>query len=123
MNSPESTGHAQIGFIKLSDHDSAKTNKTAQPHLHFNSTLINEFYLPVSSAASLDRYYVLHWTGHYLSTQLSVQGTITHRNVEYICVLPECIRTRFFQAHQIKLSFRKPKGEYGIPPYALVRFA
>jgi len=91
------------------------------PNLRLQSALINEFYLTPQNSKHLDRYFLQEWTGVYLSSRLSIHGTIIHQDVEYICVLPECLRETFFKAQSVKLSFRKPKAGMG-NPYVLIRF-
>ena len=96
----------------------------AQPlPIAIHSALINEFYLTPLQVSSLNRYYILQWSGTYLQHKTSLTGTIVHQDTEYILVLPECSRAKFYASGNLKLSFRKPKAEYNIPPYVLVRFA
>ena len=92
-------------------------------NLHLNSVLCNEFYLSQPQIDTLSSHYILHWTGHYLKSRISIHSTITHTDIEYICILPPCVRKKFYEADGVKLSFRKPKTEFNIPPYVLVRFA
>lgn len=91
-------------------------------NLGYQSLLINEFYLTPQMIQTLEKHFLLHWTGPYFKSQISLRGTIRRENEEYLIVLPTCIRDKFFESHQLKLSFRKPK--YGINriAYVLVRF-
>lgn len=92
------------------------------PNLGYQSMLINEFYLTPMFRETLEKHYLLHWTGPYFKSQLSIKGTIIHDGIEYIVVLPTCIRDKFFESHQLKLSFRKPKYGINRTAYVLVRF-
>ena len=89
---------------------------------HYQSLLINEFYLTPTMKETLSVHYLMHWTGEYLKSQLTPEGTIIRDGIEFLLVLPTCVRKEFFKSHQLKLSFRKPK--YGINriAYVLVRF-
>lgn len=91
--------------------------------IRLNSQLINEFFLSPVEVATLNAYYVLYWTGEYLKHKIEAGNILEHQDTEYIVILPECSKNIFFKAPQIKLSFRKPKAEYNLDPYVLVRFA
>lgn len=87
-----------------------------------HAALINEFYLTPIQISSLDTHYVLNWTGAYLKHVTTIHNTIIRQDIEYIVVLPECVKSKFYATDQVKVSFRKPKVEFGGFPYALVRF-
>jgi hypothetical protein len=86
------------------------------------SLLINEFYLTSQFVQTLEKHYLLHWTGEYFKSQITRNDTIIRDDEEYLIVLPTSVREKFYISHQLKLSFRKPK--YGINriAYVLVRF-
>ncbi len=92
--------------------------------LSFHSALVNEFYLTATQTSTLDYHYLLHWSGMYLQHRIknSPDGLLMHGDIPYILVLPVGVRNKFYESPHLKLSFRKPRAEYGIPPYVLVRF-
>ena len=95
------------------------------PSISYHSLILNEFYLTPSLAATLDEYYMMKWDGSYFKSQVTCAGTIVHRGVEYVLVLPTTLYIRFFESTKVKLSFRKAKPGYPGSefPYVLVRFA
>jgi hypothetical protein len=97
--------------------------KFAFHDLAIHSTLVNDFYLTPAMAASLERYYILHWSPEYLRQQLGDSNRIIHhQDVDYIPVLPQkMIAATDNVSWQFRLSFRKPHTSSGIPPYVLVR--
>lgn len=90
--------------------------------LAYQSLLINEFYLTHRMKETLETHYLMHWSGTYFKSQITEKDTIIRDGIEFIVVLPTSVRSKFYESHQLKLSFRKPK--YGINriAYVLVRF-
>ena len=95
----------------------------SKSNLESHSALLNEFFLTPLHIQSLKHHYILHWTGHYLESRISRTGIITHQDISYIAILPECTRKKFFEAPWVKLSFRDPREEFKYDPYVLIRFA
>jgi len=95
--------------------------------LVLHSVLINDFYLSHSERSSLDKYYIHHWTGEYLKSQMCPEfdwyseGVITHQDTSYIVICPDYLRKKYWKQLELKLSFRAPKKEFNIPPYVLIR--
>ena len=122
MNKPSTpeTGFDSIGFVTLSKWQEKEEKYRSDLHLH--SAYINQFYLTPPQLLTLQSHFLLHWTGPYLQRRISIHGTIIYQDIEYICVLPDCVKEKFFQSLDLKLSFRNPKAGYGLYPYVLVRF-
>ena len=93
-----------------------------QSEVGYQSILINEFYLTPCFVGTLEKHFLLHWTGQHFQSQLTIRDTIIRDDVEYLVVLPTCVRAKFFESHQLKLSFRKPKYGINRQAYCLVRF-
>lgn len=97
----------------------ARSNMPSKWKLH--SELINTFTLQSDEINALDRYYILHWQpAHFL--QEMKEGIIVHQDIKYLVIYKNCniIKIRNAPA-QIALSFRKPKAEYNLCNYVIVK--
>lgn len=88
-----------------------------------HSCLLNEFYITESMKSSLLSCDLTHMSGNQLRKLITIHNTIFWAGREYIVILPDCVKTKFFESPKLKLSFRTPKPEFGSFSYVLVRFA
>lgn len=84
---------------------------------------INEFYLPPIMRETLAFTELTYMSGKTLKSLMTINGTLFYAHKEYIVILPECVKSKFFESPRLKLSFRVPKPEFGQHAYVLVRFA
>ena len=78
------------------------------------------FHFPSEYQDTLDEYYLMHWTGQYFTGKL-VNGIIRHRDEDYSVIYQFCTPAKITKSAQVKLSFRKPKAEFNLKPYVIVR--
>ena len=82
------------------------------------SRIDHQFYLPPDIAASLDKYYILHWQGSYLLSQVNAssqaagfpEDILVHQDISYRVKFIGNISAWHLVNHpndQYKLSFRK----------------
>lgn len=88
--------------------------------------LINFFHYPETYLDTLEEYFILHWKSKYFIEKLS-NGSISHnflnRSTEYLVVYQNCTPAGVKKAHSVKLSFRKPKNEFDLMNYVIIRIA
>jgi hypothetical protein len=88
------------------------------------SAILNQFHLGEFYRSALDRYYLMHWTGNYFASKISMHQTLMHQDVEYIVICPDSTKlVYYFNQDQIRLSFRKPKPGRGLFPVVLIDLA
>jgi hypothetical protein len=85
----------------------------------------NNLHVPTDKLKALEIYHMLHMPGHILRNLL-VDGTITHSikdsiAVRYAVIYQGCFPHAAKKAHELRLSFRAAKPEFGIEPIVLVR--
>lgn len=80
---------------------------------------MNNWNFPEDFADCLSQYYLLQWEGKYFGSQL-YEGTVKHRDMEYVVVYKNCTYFSAKSAKQVRLSFRKPKPEFDLPGYVIV---
>ena len=77
------------------------------------SRIDHQFCLPPDISASLDKYYILHWQGKHLISQVSTLGSediIIHQDTKYRVRFINTLTAWYLVNHpdaQYKLSFRK----------------
>lgn len=85
-----------------------------------HSLLINIFHFPATHADCLSGYYLKHWQGEYLSSQIA-EGSVLDNGEEYVVIYQGCTPYQVRRAKEVKLSFRKPKKEFALSSYVIVR--
>ena len=88
-----------------------------------HSAHINEFYLSPVMRSTLAFSELTYMSGKTFKSLLTIHGTFFYAHKEYIVILPDCVKSKFFESPRLKLSLRVPKPEFGKYAYVLVRFA
>ncbi len=86
---------------------------------HMHSSVLNDWVLSEQAIKNCDEYYILYWDKAHIFSVLTPDHTILHSGIEYLPIYKGAI---FNEAcTRIRLSFRKPKIETGIPAYVLIK--
>lgn len=75
----------------------------------FMDDLFNEFNLPPEISSTLERYYILHWSGSFFSSlYYKSSGRINRELIQYQIIFHGSV-SEILSAQNVALSFRKPK--------------
>jgi hypothetical protein len=75
------------------------------------------FKYPRRLRKTLSTYFLRHWDGDYLSTQLC-EGTLIYEEIEYLCVFAKPIA--LLRKSRCILSFRVAQDEYKLLPVVMI---
>lgn len=84
------------------------------------SLCINTFNFPEQYQDLLSKYRLIQWSGRMFADHLK-SGVITFLGDEYLVVYKDCTPSKVMKADQIRLSFRKPKDEFEVRGYVIVK--
>ena len=86
------------------------------------SMMLNFFHFPYQYTDVLATYYLRHWTGQHFYASMQDGAIIgTEDNIKYLVVYQGCTPFQAKRAHQLRLSFRSAKPEFGLQAYVVVR--
>lgn len=102
----------------MSGIDVYKKHGITKKQLH--SLLVNIFHFPAEYRDCLQNYHLLHWEGAWFSARL-IDGSIAADNDDYLVVYQACTPYQAKRAKQLRLSFRKPHADFGLPSYVIVK--
>lgn len=83
------------------------------------TSILTDWQMPTEYNTQLDEYYILHWEGSYFRSR-NKEGSLYHGDTKYRVVFFKCNPTDVYNSQLVRISFRKPKPEYGLFPVALV---
>ena len=82
--------------------------------------ILNSFELHPELASTLDRYYLLHWSGEYFQSLYSVSPRFNHQGIPYQILFHQGDVAGVLSATKVAVSFRYLGSPYS-HGYALVR--
>ena len=93
-------------------------------HLRSNIARVasSNFCIPLSYRDAFPVQNLLHIPGNQFRKWLS-NGCLRYQGYSYLVVYNKCFSREAKEALEVKLSFRKPAKEYGLPGYCIVEIA
>lgn len=85
-----------------------------------NYSVLNLFFIPPEMKLALDTYSQIRMNGKQFSKEL-IEGCLIRNNLSYQVIYSSCTPFAARKARELKLSFRKAKSVFNIPPTVIVK--